>query len=82
MRSLVLLEDQVNIGTSKKTKALSPRSEIKDVAFVEFAVDKNHAGDLALLNNLLMAIDFAVREPGESKTRVIRLVDRKPEGSA
>ena len=36
----------------------------------------------ALLNNLLMAIDFAVREPGESKTRVIRLVDRKPEGRA
>jgi hypothetical protein len=34
------------------------------------------------LNSLLMAIDFAVREPGESKTRVIRLVDRKPEGSA
>jgi hypothetical protein len=36
----------------------------------------------AFLNNLLMAIDFAVRQPGESKTRVIRLVDRKPEGSA
>ena len=35
-----------------------------------------------LLSTLLMAIDFAVREPGESKTRVIRLVDRKPEGSA
>ena len=35
-----------------------------------------------LLSNLLMAIDFAVREPGESKTRVIRLVNRKPEGSA
>jgi 4-hydroxyphenylpyruvate dioxygenase len=47
MRSLVLLEDQANIGRSKTTKALSPRSEIRDVAFVEFAVDRNHAGDLA-----------------------------------
>lgn len=46
MRSLVLLEDQANIGRSKKT-ALGPRSEIRDVAFVEFAVDTNHAGDLA-----------------------------------
>ena len=30
---------------------------------------------LELGSVLLMAIDFAVREPGESKTRVIRLVD-------
>jgi 4-hydroxyphenylpyruvate dioxygenase len=49
MRSLVLLEDQANIGRKKKTKAISPRSEIRDVAFVEFAVDKNHAGDLATI---------------------------------
>ncbi|HTE92897.1 MAG TPA: TIM barrel protein, partial [Bradyrhizobium sp.] len=47
MRSLVLLEDQAKTGRSTKTKALGPRSEIRDVAFVEFAVDKNHAADLA-----------------------------------
>jgi hypothetical protein len=36
----------------------------------------------ALLYHLLMTIDGAAREQGESKSRVIRLVDRKPEGSA
>ena len=35
-----------------------------------------------LLSHLIIAIDGASREQGESKTRVIRLVDRKPEGSA
>ena len=40
MRSLVLLEDQANIGRNEKAKALGPRSEIGDVAFVEFAVDR------------------------------------------
>ena len=35
-----------------------------------------------LLSHLMMAIDGASREQGESKTRVIRLVDRNPEGSA
>jgi 4-hydroxyphenylpyruvate dioxygenase len=47
MRSLVLLEDQAKIGISNKTKTLSPRSEVRDVAFVEFAVDNNHAAELA-----------------------------------
>jgi len=47
MRSLILLEDQAKTGRRTKTKALGPRSEIRDVAFVEFAVDKNHAADLA-----------------------------------
>jgi 4-hydroxyphenylpyruvate dioxygenase len=46
MRSLVLLEDQAKIGISNKTKTLSPRSEVRDVAFVEFAVDNNHAAEL------------------------------------
>jgi hypothetical protein len=36
----------------------------------------------SFLANLLMCIDVASREKGESKSRVIRLVDRKPEGSA
>ena len=35
-----------------------------------------------LLSHLIIAIDGASREQGESKTRVIRLVDRKPEGGA
>ena len=35
-----------------------------------------------LLSHLIIAIDGASREQGESKTRVIRLVDRNPEGSA
>jgi hypothetical protein len=36
----------------------------------------------AFLNLLLMMIDGATREQGESKSRVIRLVDRKPEEGA
>jgi hypothetical protein len=36
----------------------------------------------SFLYHLLMTIDGAAREKGESKSRVIRLVDRKPEGSA
>src|ERR1700675_1506093 len=64
MRALVLLEDQANIGRSKKTKALSPRSEIKDVAFVEFAVDKNHAGDLA---NIFRQLGFGLSGRHRSK---------------
>jgi hypothetical protein len=35
-----------------------------------------------LLSHLMMAVDVASREQGETKTRVFRLVDRKPEGSA
>src|ERR1700694_4461917 len=66
MRSLVLLEDQANIETRKKTKALSPRSEIRDVAFVEFAVDKNHAGDLA---NIFRQLGF--RLSGGHRTKPV-----------
>jgi hypothetical protein len=36
----------------------------------------------AFLNLLMLMIDGATREQGESKSRVIRLVDRKPDGSA
>jgi hypothetical protein len=36
----------------------------------------------SLLYNLMMCLDGASREKGESKSRVIRLVDRKPEGTA
>jgi 4-hydroxyphenylpyruvate dioxygenase len=64
MRSLVLLEDQANISRSKKTTALSPRSEIRDVAFVEFAVDKNHAGDLA---NVFRQLGFRLSGQHRSK---------------
>jgi 4-hydroxyphenylpyruvate dioxygenase len=73
MRSLVLLEDQANIGRSKKTKALSPRSEIRDVAFVEFAVDKNHAGDLA---NIFRQLGFRLSGRHRSKP-----VDRWSQGA-
>lgn len=36
----------------------------------------------SFLSHLLTTIDGAAREKGASKSRVFRLVDRKPEGSA
>jgi 4-hydroxyphenylpyruvate dioxygenase len=62
MRSLVLLEDQAKLGGS--TKVLGPRSEIRDVAFVEFAVDKKHAGDLA---NIFRQLGFRLSGRHRSK---------------
>ena len=62
MRSLVLLEDQAKLRGS--TKVLGPRSEIRDVAFVEFAVDKKHAGDLA---NIFRQLGFRLSGRHRSK---------------
>jgi 4-hydroxyphenylpyruvate dioxygenase len=61
MRSLVLLEDQAR---TKTTTAPSPRSEIRDVAFVEFAVDRNHAGGLA---NIFRQLGFHLSGRHRSK---------------
>ena len=36
----------------------------------------------SLLSNMLNAIDFACRSKTETKSRVVRLIDRKPEGNA
>jgi 4-hydroxyphenylpyruvate dioxygenase len=83
MRSLVLLEDQAK---TKTTKSLSPKSEIGDVAFVEFAVDRNHSGGLA---NIFRQLGFRLsgrhrRKPVErwSQGTINLLINCSEEGFA
>ena len=56
MRSLVLLEDQANIGRTRKQRPLAQDRPVEDVAFVRFAIGKG-------ITQVILQVDLSPTGP-------------------
>jgi hypothetical protein len=79
---LQALEDLIELANPEKRRALAAAIDGYRECFPEDFNWATGASSPVLLHHLLIAIDASCRVKGKVRSRVIRLLDRKPEGNA